>query len=108
MALFKAIVILAIATGYAPAAGGVNCNADCGVTAFGFQPGPAVAACGSAYAPGDVLHVDGYGVVVCADRFGAQVSPTQVDLWFATSEQAIEWGRRQVLVNKFAHFDIWR
>ena len=103
---FVAALFFAITTGYAPAAGGVNCDGDCSVTAYGYTPGPSIAACGRAYRGGDVLHVDGYGTVVCADRFGANVRPTRIDLWFATRDAALRWGARQVEVRQLTHYSL--
>ena len=92
------VVLVAVTTGYAPAAGGVNCDGDCSVTAYGYEPGPHIAACSSAWAPGDVLHVPGYGAVMCGDRFGADVRVNRLDLWFATEAEAMAWGVREVEV----------
>jgi len=57
------LIALALVTGYAPAAGGLNCDGECAVTASGLPPGPTLAACGYGWDLGQRLQVPGYGAV---------------------------------------------
>lgn len=77
---------------YSPAPGTLNCDGDCSVTSSGLAPSAGMAACGYGWALGDVLAVDGYGLVVCADRFGARVGPHDVDLLMPSRQDALAWG----------------
>ena len=99
------LVILALVSGYAPAAGGLNCDGNCAVTASGLPPGPTLAACGYGWDLGQRLQVPGYGAVACGDRFASRAYAARaglpsyaVDLWFATAAEAYAWGVRRLPV----------
>ena len=98
-------LILAIVSGYAPSAGGINCDSDCSVTASGLPPGPGIASCGYGWELGTRLVVPGYGVVTCGDRFSSRkyarvhkLPLYAVDLWFASATEANAWGVRELTV----------
>ena len=103
---------MATATGYAPSAGGINCDSDCSVTASGVPPGPAIAACGWGFDLGQVLYVPDYGMVTCGDRFGTRrackaygIGLYDVDLWFATRKEAYQWGRKETEIYTLTNTD---
>ena len=99
-------VAIAVVTAYAPSADGTNCDGNCAVTASGYPPQRAIAACGSRWQMGDMLHVYGYGTVFCGDRFGANVRPNRVDVWFPDLESALEWGVVETEVTWLGHVDL--
>jgi 3D (Asp-Asp-Asp) domain-containing protein len=88
-------------TAYAPSAGGLNCAADCALTASGLAPQPGMAACGPGWALGDVLEVAGHGRVVCADR-GPGVTGDDVEILFAREQSALDWGVQERAVRRVA------
>jgi len=107
--LLFALMVTATVTGYAPSAGGINCDGNCGVTAAGLQPGPTIAACGDAWPIGAVLWVRrARRVVVCGDRFGPGAPRRAVDLWFATRQEALKWGRRESLIVSIGKVNLHR
>jgi len=48
------------------------------------------------YPFGTILHVPGYGPAIVLDRGGAIKGPHRIDLFFATHQAALEWGRQTV------------
>jgi 3D (Asp-Asp-Asp) domain-containing protein len=60
---------------------------EVGVTASGLPTGPGIAACPPDLAFGQRLLVDGWRVVVCADRYSPALS-RRIDLWVATAAEA--------------------
>jgi len=89
--------IEAVATAYCP------CTKCCGPYANGYTHTgvPAergVIAVDPRVIPlGSRVYVDGYGFAVAADTGGA-IKGNRVDLCFATHEEALRWGRKQVKV----------
>jgi 3D (Asp-Asp-Asp) domain-containing protein/peptidoglycan hydrolase CwlO-like protein len=69
-----------------------------GRTATGIQTGPGVVAVDPSVIPlGTRLTIPGYGVGIAADTGGA-VQGNTIDVWFPTTAQALQWGRRTVTV----------
>jgi 3D (Asp-Asp-Asp) domain-containing protein len=69
-----------------------------GTTATGIQTGWGVVAVDPSVIPlGTRMFVPGYGEGVAADT-GSAVQGNVIDLWFPTTEQALEWGRRTVTI----------
>ncbi len=94
-------LLLSTITGYAPSAGGPNCAGECTLTASGLAPAVGMASCGPVWALGDVLSIEGYGAVVCADR-GPAVVADHVEILFAREQSALAWGRRERSVRRVA------
>ena len=95
--------ITAIVTGYAPGdnISGICADDDPSVTSTGRTPGPMYAAADPARLPyGTRLYVPGYGEVEIQDTGGAmrRNSDIQIDLYFDTYRDAIEWGRQELEV----------
>jgi len=101
------LIVLTV-TAYAPSAGGINCNADCAITASGVPPAVGVAACPREWPFGTRLVVPGYGQATCLDRGGAIVGQ-RVDVVMETEREALEWGRREVRawVKQAARVEPW-
>lgn len=69
-----------------------------GRTATGIQTAPGVVAVDPSVIPlGTRLTIPGYGVGIAADTGGA-VQGNTIDVWFPTTAQALQWGRRTVTV----------
>jgi 3D (Asp-Asp-Asp) domain-containing protein len=69
-----------------------------GRTASGLSVGHGIAAVDPSVIPlGTRLYVPGYGEAVAADT-GNAVRGATIDLWFPTTAQALEWGRRTVVI----------
>jgi 3D (Asp-Asp-Asp) domain-containing protein len=69
-----------------------------GRTATGIPTAPGVVAVDPSVIPlGTRMEIPGYGVGIAADTGGA-VQGNTIDLWFATTEQALQWGRRTVTI----------
>lgn len=69
-----------------------------GVTASGAQARPGtLAADGSRYPFGTVMRIPGYGLGVVEDRGGA-ITGNHIDLYFRSHREALEWGRKRVVV----------
>ena len=69
-----------------------------GTTATGIQTGPGVVAVDPSVIPlGTRMTIPGYGEGVAADTGGA-VQGNIIDLWFPSTEQALQWGRRTVTI----------
>jgi 3D (Asp-Asp-Asp) domain-containing protein len=69
-----------------------------GRTATGIPTAPGVVAVDPSVIPlGTRMTIPGYGEAVAADTGGA-VHGNVIDLWFASTEQALQWGRRTVTV----------
>lgn len=69
-----------------------------GRTATGIPTAPGVVAVDPSVIPlGTRLSVPGYGIGVAADTGGA-IQGNTIDLWFPTTAQALQWGRRTVTV----------
>ena len=69
-----------------------------GRTSTGMRTGPGVVAVDPSVIPlGTRLTIPGYGTGVAADTGGA-MRGNEIDLWFATMQQARAWGRRTVTV----------
>jgi len=65
-----------------------------GLTASGAYTREGVAACGPSYAFGTLFFVPSLGRwFVCQDRGGA-ITDANLDLWFASEDEALEWGRQ--------------
>lgn len=95
MNLVIALCLATTVTAYAPVDPAyLDCDGDCSQTASGLPPGPLIAACGPAWKMGTWLWVDGYGTVMCGDRFGRPPAPHAVDVWFPSRELALRWGWR--------------
>jgi len=91
------LALTLVVTAYAPAAGAINCNADCSVTAAGVRPVVGVAACPREWPFGTRLVVPGYGRAVCLDHGGA-IAGQRIDVVMETREEALAWGRRRITV----------
>jgi 3D (Asp-Asp-Asp) domain-containing protein len=69
-----------------------------GTTATGLPVGYGVAAVDPSVIPlGTHMTVPGYGEAVAADTGGSIVGAT-IDLWFPTTAEAMNWGRRVVTI----------
>ena len=69
-----------------------------GRTSSGLSAGHGIAAVDPSVIPlGTRLYVPGYGEAVAADT-GDAVRGATIDLWFPTTAQALEWGRRTVVI----------
>ena len=69
-----------------------------GRTATGILTGPGVVAVDPAVIPlGTRMSIPGYGIGIAADTGGA-IQGNTIDLWFPTTEQALQWGRRTVTI----------
>ena len=69
-----------------------------GRTATGIPTAPGVVAVDPSVIPlGTRLTIPGYGVGIAADTGGAVLGNT-IDVWFPTTAQALQWGRRTVTV----------
>lgn len=69
-----------------------------GRTATGIPTAPGVVAVDPSVIPlGTRLSIPGYGTGVAADTGGA-IQGNTIDLWFPTTAQALQWGRRTVTV----------
>jgi 3D (Asp-Asp-Asp) domain-containing protein len=83
------------------------CEKCCGEWADGFfadgSPvgGKAIAADTSIYPMGTVFDVPGYGVAVVKDRGGA-IKGNKLDLYFNTHQDALNWGRQFITVERIA------
>ena len=69
-----------------------------GRTATGIQTGPGVVAVDPSVIPlGTRMTIPGYGEAIAADTGGA-VHGNVIDLWFPSTAQALQWGRRTVTI----------
>ena len=69
-----------------------------GRTATGMQTGPGVVAVDPSVIPlGTRMTIPGYGEGIAADTGGA-VHGNIIDLWFPSTAQALQWGRRTVTI----------
>ena len=69
-----------------------------GRTASGLPVGPGIVAVDPSVIPlGTRMYIPGYGDAVAADTGGA-VQGATIDLWFATTAAALQWGRRTVTI----------
>lgn len=69
-----------------------------GRTATGIPTAPGVVAVDPSVIPlGTRMSIPGYGIGIAADTGGAIVGNT-IDLWFPTTAQALQWGRRTVTI----------
>ena len=69
-----------------------------GRTATGIQTAPGVVAVDPSVIPlGTRMTIPGYGEGIAADTGGA-VHGATIDLWFPTTAQALQWGRRTVTI----------
>jgi len=69
-----------------------------GRTATGIPTGPGVVAVDPSVIPlGTRMTIPGYGTAVAADTGGA-IQGNVIDIWFATPEEALAWGRRVVTI----------
>ncbi len=86
-----------IATAYYP---GPECTAPYtdGLTAIGLRAGKGIVAVDPGVIPlGSRLYVDGYGLGVAGD-VGADIKGLRIDVCFDSLIEAIQWGRKRVLV----------
>ena len=72
-----------------------------GVTASGhvIQPGDKFVAADKSIPFGTMLDVPGYGLVPVLDRGGA-IKGNKLDLYFDTHAEALQWGRKQLQVQR--------
>jgi len=84
-------------TAYAPSAGGVNCDANCEVTASGLPPRIGMAACPRNFDFGTRFYVPGRGIVECQDR-GGRITRNHLDILMETEKEALEWGIKKLPV----------
>ncbi|MFQ5343362.1 MAG: 3D domain-containing protein [Anaerolineae bacterium] len=82
-------------TAYAPSAGGINCDADCSVTASGALPVAGVASCPRDWPFGARLYVPGYGEAECQDHGGA-IYGRRIEVVIEPEEVAMEWGVKRL------------
>ena len=69
-----------------------------GRTATGIPTAPGVVAVDPSVIPlGTRLSIPGYGTGIAADTGGA-IQGNTIDLWFPTTAQALQWGRRTVTI----------
>jgi 3D (Asp-Asp-Asp) domain-containing protein len=74
-----------------------------GTTATGLPAGWGTVAVDPSVIPlGTRLTIPGYGDGVAADT-GSAVAGSTIDLWFPTTQQALAWGRRVVVVTSTSH-----
>jgi 3D (Asp-Asp-Asp) domain-containing protein len=59
-----------------------------------------IAADTSIYPMGTIMYVEGYGYGRVEDR-GGDIRDNRIDLYFATHQQALDWGRQEMVV------DVW-
>jgi 3D (Asp-Asp-Asp) domain-containing protein len=93
-----------VATGYAPldprAVRGVCYSGNPKITASGRLTKPGVSVAAPRHIPfGTWLWVEGVGLRRVDDR-GGKIKGRRIDICFATRKEALEWGRRKVLVVK--------
>ena len=66
-----------------------------GLTASGVQAHRGTVAADTSVLPfGTVVHVEGYGYGRVEDRGGA-IKGNRLDLWFASHDEALKWGRKK-------------
>ena len=71
---------------------------EVGITASGTEADYGTIAADTRVLPfGTVIYVPGYGYGRVEDRGGA-IKGSRLDLWFASHEEALEWGRRRMKV----------
>ncbi|MGZ8782095.1 MAG: 3D domain-containing protein, partial [Gaiellaceae bacterium] len=69
-----------------------------GLTATGIPTAPGVVAVDPSVIPlGSRMTIPGYGVGIAADTGGA-VHGNTIDVWFPTTAEALQWGRRTVTI----------
>jgi 3D (Asp-Asp-Asp) domain-containing protein len=86
-----------VATAYDPGPGSCGASAD-GITAIGMRAGKGVVAVDPRMIPmGARLHIEGYGYAVAGDIGGA-IKGNRIDLGFHSRRQALQFGRRKVVV----------
>jgi 3D (Asp-Asp-Asp) domain-containing protein len=67
-----------------------------GLTASGQYTRQGIVACGPSFPFGTRFLIKGKWYE-CQDR-GSEITDDHLDIWFPTREEAIEWGRRELLV----------
>ncbi len=67
-----------------------------GLTASGVLTGPHVVACGPSYPFGTLIYIEERWYV-CLDR-GRAITDGHLDIWKPSQEEALQWGRRELLV----------
>ena len=70
-----------------------------GITASGYklQDGDKVIAAPKSFAFGTKICIPGYGLASVEDRGGA-ITGNRIDVYFHTHEEALQWGRRNLVV----------
>jgi 3D (Asp-Asp-Asp) domain-containing protein len=69
-----------------------------GITANGTRTRRGIVAVDTSVIPlGTRLYVEGYGFALAADR-GGSIRGNRIDLWMATRQEALSWGRRTITV----------
>jgi len=68
-----------------------------GQTASGRMAAPGTVAAPSRYSFGTIMIIPGYGTGTVQDRGGA-IRNAHIDLWFPTTQQALNWGAQHVTV----------
>lgn len=82
-----------VATAYTP-----SCNGCGGRTAIGLRAGPGIVAVDPRVIPlGTHLFIPGYGFALAGDT-GSDIQGYRVDLGFASYDQALQFGRRTIIV----------
>ena len=67
-----------------------------GQTASGLMAKHGTIAADTKYYPfGTIMYIPGYGYGRVEDRGGAIKGPHRLDLWFATEQEALKWGRQK-------------
>jgi len=73
-----------------------------GLTANGYKlkPKDLVIAAPKNIPFGTKIYVPGYGLAVVKDRGGA-IKGDKLDVWFASHQEALKWGRQKLIVTQF-------
>jgi len=72
-----------------------QCDSSPFITASGTHVRYGTMACPPQYPLGTMVTIDNMGTFVCEDRGGA-IKGNHFDMWFASREAALDWGKRSV------------
>ena len=74
-----------------------------GITASGYEIrlGDKLVAAPSTFEFGTEMYIPGYGISSVKDRGGA-IQGNRLDVYFSTHEEALQWGRRKLMVQVFS------
>lgn len=102
--MLKLLLILAIFTRPMEVTAYCGCESCCGnhspgITASGYIicQGDKLIAASTAFPFGTEIYIPGYGRSLVKDR-GGSIKGNRLDVYFDSHQEALEWGRRKVLV----------